>query len=572
MGQLTSVLSPGSTGSPMSLEMDYDALGRVVRQARSIPEAGFAGAVLKEYDAVGQMTGLRYPDGDTIGQLQGSGSPFVYDAAGRLTTIPGILDSVTYDASGRPLEQRNANGTVTVRTYLPQRGLLDTLTTTHPVTGVIQSLDYGYEDDLPLVATVASPFAGESWEYGYDTGYRLTTSTNLTDPNGGQTFRYDPLGRLEFNSRVGQYDYPEPGQPRPHAPRSVAGATLLYFPNGNLLSGGGRAPQWDAENRVSAIGTARFAYDSFGERVMKASPEGTSLYPFGDDYEITNAVVTKYISIEGLGVVAKRVTGGPAPGTYWLHTDRLGSIQAITSDGSDPNRPAGTIVFRHAYRPYGETLSQTGDHTESRGWIDQRNDSESGLTYLHARYFDPKLGIFLSPDPIGLSGGMNEYGYGLGDPTNSADPSGLSPCWPGPAPGTSFCLGPGGGSGGSNGGNAVPRVGSSGPPGGGGGDGFYAGICFGGGCGGPVYAGGDLGRAWNAIKSFFGNLFGGRSSGPGWDPRVPRPTGYITGKPIDPNADYGDWELPGSAGTTNGGGEGGGSGGAGGGRERRRSW
>jgi hypothetical protein len=46
--------------------------------------------------------------------------------------------------------------------------------------------------------------------------------------------------------------------------------------------------------------------------------------------------------------------------------------------------------------------------------------------YLHARYYDPKLGIFLSPDPIGPAGGTNLYGYGLGDPVNSADRSGLA--------------------------------------------------------------------------------------------------------------------------------------------------
>jgi RHS repeat-associated protein len=47
--------------------------------------------------------------------------------------------------------------------------------------------------------------------------------------------------------------------------------------------------------------------------------------------------------------------------------------------------------------------------------------------YLHARYFDPKLGTFLSPDPIGVEGGMNLYGYGFGDPVNSVDRSGLTP-------------------------------------------------------------------------------------------------------------------------------------------------
>jgi RHS repeat-associated protein len=69
---------------------------------------------------------------------------------------------------------------------------------------------------------------------------------------------------------------------------------------------------------------------------------------------------------------------------------------------------------------------------ESRGWIDQRQD-ETGLTYLHARYYDPQLGTFLSPDPIGPEGGLNSFGYGAGNPANLADRSGLIPmvdeCW-----------------------------------------------------------------------------------------------------------------------------------------------
>jgi RHS repeat-associated protein len=62
---------------------------------------------------------------------------------------------------------------------------------------------------------------------------------------------------------------------------------------------------------------------------------------------------------------------------------------------------------------------------ESRGWIDQRNDSETGLTYLHARYYDSRRGLFLSPDPIGPTGGLNQYGYSLASPTNGSDRSGL---------------------------------------------------------------------------------------------------------------------------------------------------
>ena len=227
---------------------------------------------------------------------------------------------------------------------------------------------------------------------------------------------------------MGSYSYPADGQLRPHAPIFAGGVSYQYDAVGNLLSGGGRTPTWDAENRITAVGTTAFSYDAFGERLKKVSAQGTSLYPFGDDYEITNGVTTKYISVEGLGVIAKTVTGGVEAGTFWLHTDRLGSIQAITTT-------TGALAYRRTYRPYGETLSEAGTHTESRGWIDQRNDGETGLTYLHARYFDPKLGTFLSPDPLNPARpgvGRNRYSYGFGNPVNGTDRSGLlldAGCW-----------------------------------------------------------------------------------------------------------------------------------------------
>jgi RHS repeat-associated protein len=57
-------------------------------------------------------------------------------------------------------------------------------------------------------------------------------------------------------------------------------------------------------------------------------------------------------------------------------------------------------------------------------------DPEYAGIYLHARYFDPKLGTFLSPDPIGVRGGLNLYGYGFGNPISGSDRSGLDwvPC------------------------------------------------------------------------------------------------------------------------------------------------
>ncbi len=54
----------------------------------------------------------------------------------------------------------------------------------------------------------------------------------------------------------------------------------------------------------------------------------------------------------------------------------------------------------------------------------QYEDEESGLYYNRFRYYDRETGQYLSPDPIGLLGGLNPYGY-VHCPTGWIDPFGL---------------------------------------------------------------------------------------------------------------------------------------------------
>jgi RHS repeat-associated protein len=159
-----------------------------------------------------------------------------------------------------------------------------------------------------------------------------------------------------------------------------------------------------------------FGYDAEGERIRQVDDAGlTTLYPFGDDYEVAAGTVTKYIHL-GTEVIAKRV----GPETSWLHDDVRGSVVAVSS-------PSGAIRETLAYRPYGDRAPLAGT---SIGFTGERQDPSTGLVYLHARYYDPVLGRFCGPDaviPTTRSMGLNRYAYAIQDPINNTDKSGFGP-------------------------------------------------------------------------------------------------------------------------------------------------
>jgi RHS repeat-associated protein len=55
----------------------------------------------------------------------------------------------------------------------------------------------------------------------------------------------------------------------------------------------------------------------------------------------------------------------------------------------------------------------------------QYYDEETGLHYNWNRYYDPSTGRYITPDPIGLAGGLNLFSYVQNNPINRIDPRGL---------------------------------------------------------------------------------------------------------------------------------------------------
>ncbi len=241
-----------------------------------------------------------------------------------------------------------------------------------------------------------------------------TDNAPICSSDTPRTYTYDAIGNITSKSDVGTYTYPAPGTALPHAVTSAGGSSYTYDGNGNLLSGGGRTITWDGENRPIAINGTSFTYSGSGERLIKTTGASTTHY-LGSDYEVTAGIATKYFTFAG-AKVAKRTQGN----TYWLHADHQGSIQSITDD-------TGAEVQRQSYMPYGKETATTS-FAEATSFTGERLDDETGLVYLNARYYDPVLGRFTSPDllaGVDTTARLNRYAYTLNDPVNKTDRSGM---------------------------------------------------------------------------------------------------------------------------------------------------
>ncbi|VAW65179.1 Rhs-family protein [hydrothermal vent metagenome] len=103
---------------------------------------------------------------------------------------------------------------------------------------------------------------------------------------------------------------------------------------------------------------------------------------------------------------------------YHYHLDHLGTPRELTND-------AGDIVWKVRYKSWGNVALKECEEIENNiRFQGQYYDEESGLHYNRHRYYSPDSGQFITQDPIGLMGGVNNYQY-TPNPIGWVDPFGL---------------------------------------------------------------------------------------------------------------------------------------------------
>ena len=107
---------------------------------------------------------------------------------------------------------------------------------------------------------------------------------------------------------------------------------------------------------------------------------------------------------------------------YFYHRDHLGSMMSVTDS-------LGNTVQQVEYTPWGEVFveQRSGNSDFSTPYLfnGKELDEETGLYYYGARYYDPKLSVWYSIDPMQMEyPWVSTYGYCTNNPVNRIDPNG----------------------------------------------------------------------------------------------------------------------------------------------------
>jgi len=419
VGNQTHIHADGKTVS-----YDYDALNRL-----SIVRDWKQQQTHYDYDRASNLRQIRYPNLTRI--------KFDYDEANRLTRVQNKRNEdifaqfdYTLDELGNRIVIRESGSTV------PER---------------VSSYTY---DTLSQLIISEEREAGTLKQrlYDYDpVGNRRRLTERVSRPEGGGVthtidYRYDAADRLLQAGNV-NFTNDRNGS---RLTETTSGADSIRY-------------AYDAANRLRKVVQAKqvvsYTYDGDGNKVEQTvsieheaeEPDLSETIRSLNDVALPLAVVLEQNHIKngeqqetirylyglpgpmyGRSPISEEVSQEPplAASEFHLfyHSDGLGSTIGLTDN-------SGELRAAYHYDPWGNLESSDGNVPNRFLFTNEEQDPATSLYYLRARWYDPKVGRFLTQDPRNPNARhpqtLNPYIYVLNNPINLIDPAGLwgIPSW-----------------------------------------------------------------------------------------------------------------------------------------------
>jgi RHS repeat-associated protein len=351
----------------------------------------------------------------------------------------------------------NASAPATLR-MTPSTSSLRATTESTPPTWRSGTYKYDASGNIYAIG-VANDDTGSTVQhrYAYDGLSRLKRADTITTSTHTETFTYDVYGNLTE-----------------HVDGSAVTPTPVEDPNTNRLAWSAAHPYtYDAAGNLTADYNAAYLYDPFSmlrekdygskqefyiytasdERIgvkygtANDSPTIWSIRDFSGNvlrqYESHDQVPQMawlwkedYVYRDGQLLAAERVP--EEGGRRHFHLDHLGSPRLVTGQDSKE-------MSEHDFEPFG--LEANPSYQEYGGGFDREDpkqftgherdyaappdapQSAFYLDYMHARYYNPTVGRFLSVDPLRgdprSPQSFNRYAYVMNGPVSYVDPNGL---------------------------------------------------------------------------------------------------------------------------------------------------
>jgi RHS repeat-associated protein len=441
LGQETARVLPGGA----SLGQSYDALGRPLERRVDMRRRGSLNPLLKN---------LRLEQTSTTDRYRWRGMDQLA-AIERVEKTSEELTEYSHDARGRAIAAQRRR--VPIGTgFTPRTG------NTPPAPAAPYAASPTEPRAPPAGAPPpplsSSPPLAAAASFDADVLHRAMDTTGRIFPSGvpGVGRVYSPTGRLLEKEGGTRYRYDKRGRLVEKVLSDGAHTTYRWSDQGDLL-----------EVRLPDERIVRFEYDAFSRRTRKAvlrlepiepkpfsalDPQHREVTESDTRYVWSGAVLLHEMhlrnaankvapnepsapsiqslitwhyepgSLTPLGKVVQRYTPkGEVESTkhYSVLTDHLGTPTELIDE-------AGVLAWKAQLDLYGIPRIEEGKPEDCPfRFQGQYHDEETGLHYNRYRYYDPEAGQYLTPDPIGLRGGIEPYAY-VKDPTSWIDPLGLA--------------------------------------------------------------------------------------------------------------------------------------------------